>query len=256
MKTFLLSLFSFLIKSSYVFILVIIVIAIFILLFFSSSSEIREDKTFRVEGHAKMAVVPDEITLRMGVLKNGKDVLALQNESNSIINNFTKTLVEFGIPEKNIKTSVYQLNPQYKENSKEIEQYSLNIELEVLIKDINTKENQAGEIIAIGLENSLNEVRTLTYDISNLEEINDQLKIMAIEDAKLRKDSLASASGLRIGNLKNIEQGYYYPLYDNYALSATEVVKEEQNTENSEVINVNPGQTEISANVVLEFEII
>ncbi len=241
-------------KASFVFLLVLVLVVISGNYLFGQQKAATQPSLFNVQGTAKRKVTPDMAVLSIGTTVEGSNIAQLQQDANTKINNTQKALKDLGIADDKIQTSSYNLNPKYDTNGNKINSYSLNIQLQVEVDNLDPQKNIAGSVISAGSNNGLNEVRGLSFDLQNREKIQDELKVDAINDGKAKKDTLASASGIRLGELKNVSfDSFIYPYYGTAsAPTASDAGKAEAQTN----VIVNPGQTELSATVTLQYEIL
>jgi hypothetical protein len=241
-------------KATYVFVLVILTVVISGAIL--NNIESSYDDTFSVEGTAKREVKPDTINLNVGVITEGTDIIKMQDAGNQKINDTVTELKEMGISEDKIQTSQFSLTPtyDYTGNTSKIIGYTLNIELAVEVA-ATEEGNAAGDVIQVATDNGLNEVRSLQYSVSNRDELLDELKLEAIEDAKSKKDEVADAAGLRLGKLKTIsDYGSYYPM--SYRSDDLMLAEASAGAEDADVkIEVQTGTTELSITVTLIYEI-
>jgi hypothetical protein len=241
-------------KASFVFLLVIILVVISGNFLFGQQRAATEPSLFNVQGTAKRKVTPDMAVLSIGTTVEGTNIAQLQQDANTKINNTQKALKELGIADDKIQTSSYNLNPKYDSNGNKINSYSLNIQLQVEVDNLDPQKNIAGAVISAGSANGLNEVRGLSFDLQNREKIQDELKVDAINDGKAKKDTLASASGIRLGELKNVSfDNFVYPYF---GASGSPIATDSTKAEAPTSVIVNPGQTELSATVTLQYEIL
>ena len=173
------------------------------------------------------------------------------------MNKTVKAIKALGIEDEKIRTSHYNLTPEYDWETGKIKSYSINVEVRVEINNVDLDDNIAGDVIEAAAKEDLNEVRSLSFDVEMRDEIIEELKLEAIEDAKSKKDSIAAASGLRLGELKNVEFGYTPYYYDDNigfaeAVPAMDAAQERTVTN----VKIEPGETELSTSVTLIYKIL
>ncbi|MFQ5492699.1 MAG: SIMPL domain-containing protein [Candidatus Dojkabacteria bacterium] len=243
-------------KATYVFALVMAVMLLAISFFFRQTNNFTDQRTFQVEGSAERDVEHDIAQITVGSYIEGKDVVTIQNQANTKISQALDKIKALGISEEKIKTSNYSVSPEYDYEINKIDGYSVNVELRVEIENIKLEDNLVGDVIAAAAEVGLNEVRNLSFDVKDRDEILDELKLEAIADAKQRKDSLAAASGLRLGELKNIDDsgGRFY--YDDFQAVGAEPFAGDEAAPKVKEIEIQPGETELTSRVTLVYEIL
>ena len=242
-------------KATFVFVLVIVAVLVSFNYLITSEQQILQPNIFNVEGTAKRKVTPDIVRLTLGTVIEGVDVVAIQKQANEKVSKSIAAIKGLGISEEKIQTSNYNLNPKYDDSGNKISSYSINIQLSVEIEDLDLNKNLPGDVIEASATTGLNEVRSLNFDVKNRDDILEELKTEAINDAKAKKDVLAAASGLRLGELKNVSfGGFYYPAYgrDTAVGVAESALAPDKAFDAAQIL---PGQTELSVTVTLQYEI-
>lgn len=241
-------------KAFFVFLLVLLTVYLGLNTYFSQQQRLNEPRLFRVEGTAKRNVKHDIVYLTVGTTLEGKNVVEIQNNANKNINDAINAVMALGIPEEKIQTANYDLRQEYDKDGKLIESYSLYIALRVTIEDADAKSELPGDVIEAASVTGLNQVSSLSYDVKDRDLILEELKLEAVANAKTKKDTLAKASELRLGELKNVDFGgnYYYSGYDK-DLTATESAPAAADIVN---VNIESGETELSVTVNLYYEIL
>lgn len=247
------SLVTFVSKSTYVFVLVLLVV-VFASMQLNTLYQVEQAGFYRVTAMAKREVTPDIINVTIGSKVEGDNIVAIQEKANQSVNKTVEAIKALGIKEENIKTLNYNVNPVYDYEKGTIRTYSVDVSVNVKIEDVKSEDNLAGDVLRVAAENNLNEVRSLYYEVSNREEILAELKLEAIANAKAKKDQEAKASGIRLGELKNVEDGYANSPYtfEYRGIDAVASVSEQDSTK----AVVSPGETELTFSVTLVYQIL
>lgn len=240
-------------KSTFVFTLVVATVA-FAVWYDNNSTDTLKD-TIAVDGSAKIEVVPDIVEVIVGSYLEGNDIVKLQEDANKAVNDAVTKIKALGIEEENIQTSNYSLSSDYYWND-DSDNYYIDVTVTVKITNVDQRsdENIVGSVLSEAASSKLNQVRSLYYDISNRDEIIEELKLEAIENAKSKKDSYAKASGIKFGKLVDMSFGggdYYYPMYG-YAESEVTTSKD-AGLKNE--VQVELGQNTLEASVSLYYEV-
>jgi uncharacterized protein YggE len=104
-------------------------------------------------------------------------------------------------------------------------------------------------------KNGINNVSGLSFYLEDSEKVKQELKLEAIDNAKAKANELASKSGLRLGTLKNVEEGGYYPMYTNASGASPMAVSEKSVARDTAIpLNVQPGESEMNINITLVYE--
>lgn len=202
---------------------------------------------FAVSGEGKVTVVPDTAIVSLGITLNKPTVKAAQNEVNSIISEITKSLKALDIDAKDIQTSNYSIYPQYDYQTAEgnrISGYQVSANLTVKVREFD-KVNQVVDQATAKGANNIGGIQ-LTVDETKQKELLQQAREMAVKDAKSKAESLASAAGMTLGKIVNIQEdanNFPRPMMGMMAIA-----------DSAPKTNIQPGSTDISTSVTLFYE--
>ncbi len=201
---------------------------------------------FTVTGEGKVTVVPDTAVVDLGITVNRPIVKAAQTQANAIINKITEELKKLGIADKDIKTSNYSVNPQYNyQQNNRITGYQVNVSVTITVREID----KVNEVIDAATANGANTVGgiQLTVDEKRQRELLQQARELAVKEAKDKANSLASAAGITLGKIINIQEGFSNPR----PVYAKEMMAVGGGAEPTQI---QPGSTDISTSVTLYYE--
>ncbi len=220
-----------------------------------SISQITTNKeaTFDVSGESKIATVPDQAEVRLGITVNESTVKAAQDQANTVINNINTQLGQLGIEKKDIKTENYSLYPNYDYspgNAQRITGYSVNANLVVTMTDF-AKLNQT---IDLATGAGANQIGGITFSLSDDKkaEVEENARREAIDNAKSKATELAQLAGMRLGKIINVTEapaGNITPIYKDALMAA-----EGRGSGGGAPTNVEPGSTTFTYTVTLSYE--
>ncbi len=157
-----------------------------------------------VTGQGKVSYVPDiaNITLGVQIDKTAKADEAL-NKLNGDIKKIIDALKKTGVKEEDIQTQNYTLYPQYDviDNVSKLTGYSANQQLIVKAKDFKPGSDAVSKIISEASKAGANQVNGINFTTSKEEELKQEARIKAIEDARSKADSIANAAGVKLGKV-------------------------------------------------------
>jgi len=212
-------------------------------------SGVNPSNTVSFTGEGRVYTKPDIAFVDFSVVTQGTDIDRVQEDNTQKMNKVTDFLKGFGIEEKDIKTTNYNLYPQYTYENNRVPQimgYQINQTLSVKIRKID----QAGEILKKVVNTGINQVNSFYFGVENDEEIKEQARQIAIEDAKQKAKKLASQIDIRLGKITGFYEnsgGYPVQAYDSY--------KEASGMGGSGTPNIQAGENEIIVNVTLTYRI-
>lgn len=202
-----------------------------------------------VEGQGKVTVVPDVAKVFLGIEESGRSLTAVQKSVNQKSRDLTDALKKLGVEEKDIRTTSYNVSPDYDYESRpqRIIGYRVNITYEVVVKDFD----KINDVVILTSETGANVVGNIFFDVNEETKKKklDEARGKAVKEAKDKAQSLARAAGVSLGKILNISEfpGFEPPIP--FALKegmgGTEPARPE----------ITPGETELTVTVSLSFEI-
>ncbi|MCL5432917.1 MAG: SIMPL domain-containing protein [Patescibacteria group bacterium] len=225
---------------------------------------------FSVSGTGKVNTIPDTAVISAGVTSNATTVDSAKNQSDTVINNIVAELKKLGIDEKNIKTTEYNVVPEYNNIdysfdgtpitegrivppyitpvlSQKIIGYTVTQNLQVKVKPID-KANKAVDVITANGGNIVNQI-SFTIDDNVRKNLENKAREDAIKDAKSKAEKLASAAGMNLVKVVDVQESYY-PRYGYGGGGGNDVAKAEAPAPTE----LNPGETAIEITVTLFYE--
>jgi len=164
----------------------------------------REQWQVTVSGTGKISYAPDIANVRLGVQidKSQNAEIALA-DLNSKISKAMDAIKKIGIAEEDIQTQNYSIFPQYDyaEDISKFVGYNANQQLIVKVKNLAKDANLVSKIISESTKAGVNQITGITFDVSRLEELKQEARLVAIADAKKKAQSIALALGVKLGNV-------------------------------------------------------
>lgn len=218
--------------------------------------------TITVSGTGKAAAVPDIAHITFSVTQTAATVAEAQAAATKQSNAALAYLKDQGIDDKDVRTSSYNISPQYSyprpctggmlcpvyENSTpKITGYQVSETIEVTVHDLD----KTGTLLAgLGSQNVQN-LYGPEFALDNPAAPQEEARAKAIADAKAQAELLARQLGVHLGKVVSFSEGgggYPYPMYGMGAktMAADSVAVAPQ---------VPTGQNEYNSNVSITYEI-
>jgi uncharacterized protein len=199
-------------------------------------------------GEGKVYTKPDIAFVDVSVVTQGVQIKDVQDANTKKMNKVITFLKDSGIDEKDIKTTNYNLYPQYTYENNKIPQimgYQINQTLSIKIRNLD----KVGTILEGGVNVGINQVNSLYFGFENDEQLKEQARKIAIDDAKKKAEKLASQLGVKLIKITGFSDntvGYPVPMYDAkaYGLGG-----------GGGTPNIQTGQNEIIVDVTITYEI-
>ena len=213
---------------------VLVVLAVFLLVMIDRvSGTATNTNTVSFSGEGKIFAAPDIAAVSFSILTEAKTSKIAQDANSEKSKKVVEFLKSQNIDEKDIKTSGYNVYPQYSyprplplgvevqsypnpdsptyyDSNPKITGYQVNQSFEVKIRDLDKVSAVLDGLVTAGA----NQVNNLGFQIDDLEKVKDQARELAIKDAKEEASRLKKQIGIRLGKIVNYSEGSGgYPIY-------------------------------------------
>ncbi len=204
--------------------------------------------TVSVSGSGEITVEPDMATVQFGVEINGENAQETMSEASNCINNIIASVMANGVKEEDITTSNLSLYQSYvydDNGNREKLIYTAYHNVEVKIYDIDS----AGKVIDGAVEAGANTTYGIRFELSDASAYEAELLKLAVDNAKMRAQAIAAASGMRLGDPITITDG---------TMSEPEIIYNDiphaEEAEDSDIsTSISPGRMYLTANVTVRY---
>ena len=174
-----------------------------------------------VSGEGKVTAKPDVARVTATILTEKESLQEAQAENSRKSQAVTEYLKRQGVAEKDIRTTGYNISPQYsypspcppygvcplEERRPKIIGYQVRNSYEVTIRDLA----KAGAVLAGVVSAGANEVYGISFTIDDPDALKAEARKAAIAEAREKAKVLASDLGMRIGRVANFSEGGSFP---------------------------------------------
>jgi len=196
---------------------VMVILAIFLL---ASTSRVLNTatttNTVSFGGEGKVVAKPDIAKVDLSIVTDALTSKAAQDENSKKSKAVTDYLKKQDIDDKDIKTTGYNIYPQYKYpqygGQPTITGYQVNHSIEIKLRDLDKVSDVLDGVISAGA----NQVSKLSFEIDDPEALKSEARQKAIEDAKKKADELENQLGIDLGKIVSFSEntgGYPIPIY-------------------------------------------
>lgn len=202
-----------------------------------------------ISGQGKVTAIPDIAKIRLGLQTEKSTVGQAQEENSEKINRLIAALKEMDVDKEDIKTTNYNIYPNYDWNrgSRTLRGYMVDQSVSITIRDLDT----VGQIMALAGKYDLNQSGSLSFSIDEPEQYRQEARLLALEEAKTKAEALAKAAGVKLGKVVSFSESSapsYYPRAEVFGLDSS--------AEKAAAPEIEAGSQEISVNVSVSFEIL
>lgn len=204
---------------------------------------------FTVQGVGEATGTPDTAMISVGVTKEATTVEQAQNQVNTIATKITDDIKKLGVDVKDIKTTNYNVSPNYDYTSgKQTENgFIVSENLEIKLKPVE----KANLAIDAATKDGANVVGGITFVLDDVaqQKLEDQARKQAIQKAKTKAQSIANSAGIRLGRIVNIQEdnGVQNPIPYTAKMSA-------EGLGGGVPTQLSPGQNTVNSTVTLSYE--
>lgn len=215
-----------------------------------------------VTGKGEKDVKPDVAVVTLGVVSQGRQLKDVQDKNSQKLNAVTDFVKSEGVAENDLKTTQYDIEPQYQYYSTpscyaapcppvrppEITAYQIQSTLEIKVRDLK----KVDEILAGVIENGANEIQSTVFKVDDADAVMAEARALAIKDAEEKAEKLAKDLGVHLGKIMNFnESGPGVPGQDVYGMGAGMGVAMKA----AAAPSVQPGEQNIKSEVTIGYEI-
>lgn len=186
--------------------------------------------TISFTGEGKVSAKPDIALIDFSIVTEATTSKAAQDDNSKKSQKIVDYIKKQGIADKDIKTSGYNVYPQYNnirpcpipvdvygtvapsypcDNTQKITGYQATQSFQLKVRNLDNAGTLLDGLVAQGA----NQVNNLGFQIENPDKLKEQARQMAIEDAKTKARGLQNQLSIRLGRIVNYYEGGNYPIY-------------------------------------------
>lgn len=171
--------------------------------------------TVSFNGEGKVLAKPDVAAISLSIVTEAVTSKSAQDENSRKSKAVTDFLKDQGVEEKDIKTTGYNIYPQYRYpqyDKPEIRGYQVNQTMEVKVRDLDKVSSVLDGVVSAGV----NQVNSLSFEIDEPEKLKAEARQKAIEDARAKADELEDHLGVDLGKIVNFSEsigGFPGPIF-------------------------------------------
>ncbi|MBI3304809.1 SIMPL domain-containing protein [Candidatus Parcubacteria bacterium] len=216
-------------------------------------------RTMSVEAQGKATARPDTARLTFSVITEGKTVAEVVSENTDKMNAAVAFLKSFGVADKDITTTNYNLYPKYSSSAvnpfeqiprtlpaPEIVGYSLTQEVAVKVRDIG----RLGDLIEGATSRGANQTGGISFFVDDPEPFKATARAEAFQKLRDKAAAMASQAGVRLGRIINVSE------YASIPQPYSERYFAEGRGGGGAPATIEPGSQEVVASITVTYEIL
>lgn len=212
-----------------------------------------EIHSISISGEGVVAAVPDIAQVDLGIRTHKLTVAEAQKENTTKMNDLIKELKGLDIEKEDLKTTNYNVFPQYKwdDGKKTLIGYRVDQNLQVKIRNLD----KVNQVLSKAAEKGVNDIGSLNFTIDDQEKLLQEAREKAIKNAQEKAETLAQTLKIKLGRIISFNE--YQDSGDDYYYGAKQAGLSLM--EESEALpqpDIQMGESEITVNVSINYEIL
>jgi len=204
-------------------------------------------RTLSSSGTGEVYLVPDVAYIYVGVRADADDVSTALDNNNAQANAVAQALKDLDVEAKDIQTTSFNVYPMQDYGMDGIisrSYYVVENTVYITVRDLS----KLGTLLDAVVKSGANTINSISFDVQDKTEAMVQARDMAIANAIAEAESIAKASGVKLGNLQYVSaytNNVPMPMYDGKGGSMSAAVN----------VPISAGQLVISASASMTYEI-
>lgn len=240
----------------------IVIIALLMIILFSGTSVKtslaagKESPELLVGATGMVTIAPDQARISLAITSIEASLAKAQNLNNQSAQNVLSVLEQNGIDQKDIETVNYNVYPQYNYNSTstnnslpQITGYKINNEISVVVKNLDN----VGKILDAAVKAGANNVNYIIFERADLAVQENTALAKAVARARSKAETIATAAGMTLGKVTQISADRTNTVFPDVHYYSQKDLTDYQNE--NQVVPINPGELQITANVYIVYEL-
>ena len=169
--------------------------------------------TITVTGTGKVTAVPDVALISLAVESRGETTAKVLDDNSSKMKDIKDFLRGLGVDSKDIRSTQYALNPNYRwepnTGKQLVDGYVLNETIELNVRKLDTTgKDMVDKILGGAITRGVNQIGQVSFAFDDPEKLTQEARLDAIAKAKEKAQSLASAAGVKLGKVRTFSESY------------------------------------------------
>lgn len=214
------------------------------------------ENVLSVSGTGIAKASPDRVLVSVSISEESSTAQQATERAASVFNKLIQAMTAEGIARSDIQTNSINLSPVYfypRDQPPQITGYRLEHSITITVKSQDAAQlgSRAGRVIDASVATGVTRINSVAFGMGDeaIKALRSQALKAAIEDAKDKANTMASALGIRIVGVSSISESIYIPMPTPVFRGAQEVAAA---APPSEII---PGEFQVSVNVHINYGI-
>ena len=204
-----------------------------------------------VSASGAVLLTPDKATVSFGVTTQEETAELAQSKNSEAVQKVIDILTERGVEEKSIRTTYYSMYPQYDWSDGDQRITGYNVTTTMTVQDQNIED--LGALLSACVAAGINNVDSVSFLCSGYDEAYRQALAQAVADSRLKAEALAQAAGKTLGEPITITEGWQDTSARYGRNAEVPFAMQDSAAEKAAGPTLQPGETEITANVTVTY---
>lgn len=225
------------------------------------------DQVFSISAEGKTTVSPDIAEIQFALVNQGKDIKLLQQESNQKVNDAIAFLKSKNISAQDIKTTGYNLSPQYVYPDRDypngaspsgynrkpptISGYELRQSINVKIRNFDI----IGDVLNGLTSRGINQISGPNFSVDDPDKFTAQARKQAITKAQAKAAEIVRQSGIHLGRIINVSEGGDRGVFPIFAARSADMGMGGTLPLATPAPVIEPGSQDLTVNITLVYEV-
>lgn len=172
-----------------------ILVALLLVPTFLCHAQLSSPNGVSVGGDAQVNVVPDRVTILLGVETRNKNLDEASSQNDSLIRQVLAAARKLEVNASDIQTDFIHMDLAYQNNdSTVVDYYKVTKEVQIVLKDVSKFESLVSAVLRAGA----NHIYGIDFSTSELRKYRDQARALATKAAIEKANDLATAAGMKV----------------------------------------------------------
>ncbi len=163
-----------------------------------------------ISGHGEVRAAPDFASLSLGVFKNAMTANEALAANTVAMQTLMAALKAAGIADKDMQTSNFSVNPRYDYKPDGSPPLANGFDVSNSLTVTVRKLDNLGAILDASVNAGANQINGIAFGVNDSTTVMDSARNDAVTDAKRKAELYAKASGVKLGDVININEGGSY----------------------------------------------
>lgn len=160
-----------------------------------------------VAGQGQISVTPDEVVVALGVETFNADLTGAKADNDARIRKLLELAPQFNVAEQSVRVDPVRVQPSYQDRDgrKDLTGYFVRRSVELTLTDLDRFE----ALVSAAIESGANNIQGVNFRSTRSAQLQEEARMMAVEDATRRAQTLTSLLGVKIARVFSVSEAQF-----------------------------------------------